>query len=60
MTRSWKRIAEGLNLNMPESELEAVQSALEQLDSAFQPLVRSLSPLTEPAFHFKCDPEEQT
>ena len=59
MAKDWKRMAEGLNLNIPESELEGARSALEQLDATFQPLVQSLSPVSEPAFQFECDREEQ-
>jgi len=59
MAKSWRHISEGLNLNIPETELEGIRSALEHLDAAFQPLVQTLSPVSEPAFHFKCDSEEQ-
>lgn len=58
MAKNWKYIAEGLNLNIPEGELEGVRSALDQLDAAFQPLLQSLSVVTEPAFEFECEPEE--
>ena len=58
MTKDWKKIIEGLDLEIPDSELEGVLSALNELDAAFQPLLQLLSPVTEPAFYFECDPEE--
>jgi hypothetical protein len=58
MTKDWKKIAGGLNLEIPESELEGVGLALDELDAVFHPLLQLLSPVTEPAFHFECEPEE--
>ncbi|HVN79556.1 MAG TPA: hypothetical protein VMW38_11210 [Terriglobia bacterium] len=59
MAKDWKLIAEGLNLGIPDSEWEKIEVVLKELDLAFQPLLQCLSPVTEPAFHFECDREEQ-
>jgi hypothetical protein len=59
MAKDWKVIAAGLNLDIPESDLEKVQTSLDSLDKAFQPLVRILPHDTEPAVMFQCRPEEK-
>lgn len=59
MTKEWKWIAKGLNLDISQDEMESIEPVLEGLDKAFQPLLQSLSPFAEPAFHFECDLEEK-
>jgi hypothetical protein len=59
MSRNWKVVAAGLDLSIPEENLEKAQSTLDSLDRAFRPLIQLLSPEMEPAFHFECPSEEE-
>ncbi len=59
LQRNWKLIAVGLNLDVPDADLEKAQASLEKLEKDFRPLVGLLSPETEPAFRFECPSEEE-
>ena len=59
MPKNWKLIAAGLNLNIPEGDLEKLKRALDGLEATFRPLVETIPHETEPAIRFQCDPEEQ-
>ncbi len=59
MSRDWKMIAAGLDLSVPEEELEKVLSTVRSLDKAFHPLVQLLSPDAEPAFHYGWPSEDE-
>ena len=59
MRKDWKKIAVGMNLDIPPEELEKMQGILDPLDVAFAPLTRRLSHDIDPAFLFECPPEEE-
>jgi hypothetical protein len=59
MNKNWKMIAAGLNLGLPQEELESLQVTLDGLDDAYDPLARQLSPGIEPAILFECPLEEE-
>jgi hypothetical protein len=59
MHKDWKKIAVGMDLDIPAEELEKMQGILDPLESAFAPLTRRLSHDIEPAFRFECPPEEE-
>ena len=40
----WKKIAEGLNLGIPDAQLETIRPALERLDKSFHTLTPTLQP----------------
>lgn len=58
MAKNWKLIATGLNLGIPQEDLEKLQGTLDQLDDAYSPLTHRLSPAIEPAILFECPLEE--
>ena len=60
MPKNWKLIAAGLNLDIPESDLEKLQPVLDGLEAALRPLVETIPHQTEPAIQFQCDPEEDS
>jgi hypothetical protein len=60
MPKNWKLIARGLDLDIPEGNLEKLQPALDGLEAAFRPLAETIPHETEPAIRFQCDPEEQS
>jgi hypothetical protein len=57
MPKDWKAIADGLNVQIPDSDMEKIQASLNGLDSAFQPLLENLPHDTEPAVIFQCQPK---
>ncbi len=59
MSKNWKMIAAGFDLDIPESDLKKIEPSLESLEKAFRPLLRSLPHETEPAVMFQCQPEEK-
>ncbi|MCS6951941.1 MAG: hypothetical protein RMK57_00780 [Bryobacterales bacterium] len=56
--KDWRRIAEGMRLDVPEGDLERIAPVLDALEDAFRPLVPALPLETEPAVTFRCDDEE--
>lgn len=48
--KDWRRLAEALNLGIPEADLERLERPLEALEASFRPLVASLPLETEPAY----------
>jgi hypothetical protein len=58
MTKNWKAIAIGLKLDIPESDLEKIQSSLDNLAEAFHPLLQTLAHDIEPAVIFQCQAGE--
>ena len=58
MPKNWKLIASGLNLEIPDSDLEKIRTSLDNLDKSFQPLLEKLPHETEPAVMFQCQPTE--
>jgi hypothetical protein len=48
--KDWKRLAEGLDLNIPEPDLERIRAPLNTLEASFRPLVSKLPLETEPAY----------
>jgi hypothetical protein len=57
-SRDWKRIAEGLQLGIPEADLDRITAVLDAMEAAFRPLVADLPFETEPAVVFQCETEE--
>ena len=55
--KNWKKIAEGSDVRIPESDLERIAPALDALESAFRPLARSIPDQVEPAVTFVIQPE---
>lgn len=55
--KNWKKIAEGNDVHVPESDLEHIAPALDALESAFRPLARSIPDEVEPAITFVIQPE---
>ncbi len=55
--RDWKRIAEGLQLGIPEADLDRITAVLDALEAAFRPLAASLPFEVEPAVIFSCETE---
>ncbi len=60
MRKNWKLIASGMKLNIPEADLEKLDSILDALDAAFRPLVETIPHDVEPAVTFRCQPEERS
>ncbi|HXG32752.1 MAG TPA: hypothetical protein VNJ11_05260 [Bryobacteraceae bacterium] len=56
--RDWKRIAEGLQLGIPEADLDRITAVLDALEAAFRPLAASIPFELEPAVIFQCEAEE--
>jgi hypothetical protein len=56
--KDWKSIAAGLDLDIPESDLEKIVPVLDTLEAAFRPLVREIPLETEPAVIFHLPPED--
>ena len=50
--KNWKKIAEGNDVRIPESDLERIAPALDGLESTFRPLSRSIPDDVEPAVTF--------
>lgn len=50
--KNWKKIADGNNLGLSESDLERIAPALDALESTFRPLSRSIPDDVEPAVTF--------
>ncbi len=48
--KDWKRLAEGLDLGIPEPDLDKIRAPLEALEASFRPLAASLPLETEPAY----------
>jgi hypothetical protein len=57
MKRNWKAIAAGLDLPIPESDLEKIESSLDALEKVFRPLAAAVSEDIEPAVIFHCQEE---
>ena len=55
--KNWKKIADGTNLGIPESDLERIAPALDALESTFRPLARTIPDDVEPAVTFVIHPE---
>lgn len=55
--KDWRRLAEGLNLGIPEPDLERIERPLEALEASFGPLVAALPLETEPAYLLLVFPE---
>jgi hypothetical protein len=60
MTKNWKQLAAALNLDIPDEDLERLQSSLEAMEAAVRRLVERLPHATEPAVIFQCQPEEDS
>jgi hypothetical protein len=60
MTRDWKLVAKGLNLQIPEPDLEKIQATLQGLEVQFASLIKALPHETEPATIFPCSEEERS
>jgi hypothetical protein len=58
MPRNWKRISEGFDLSIPVSDLDKFEPVLDAMEAVFRPLAESLTPETEPATLFQCQPEK--
>lgn len=56
--RDWKLLAAGLNLDIPESDLERISPTMDALEAAFRPLVSEIPHETEPAVIFHLPPED--
>lgn len=48
--KDWRRLAEALDLGIPEADLERLEKPLDALEASFRPLVASLPLETEPAY----------
>lgn len=59
MPRDWILIAKGLDLQIPEAELQKIQGPLQSLTTQLQTLVQSLPHETEPAVVLPCAEEEE-
>jgi len=55
----WKLIAAGLELEIPETELDRISPPLEGLHSRLRSLLPSVPLLVEPLVSFRSDPEEE-
>jgi hypothetical protein len=55
--KNWKKIAEGSDLNIPESDLERIRPSLDTLESLFRPLTKGIPDDVEPAVTFRVFPE---
>ena len=56
--KNWKLIASGLNLGIPEEDLEKILPTMDALEASFRPLVADIPHETEPAVIFHLPPEE--
>jgi len=57
--RNWKQIASGLNLDVPESDVEKIAPVMDGLEAAFRPLAGKIPHDVEPAVVFQIVPEDQ-
>ncbi|MCL6645994.1 MAG: hypothetical protein K6U88_13680 [Dehalococcoidia bacterium] len=48
--KDWRRLAEALNLGIPEPDLERIERPLDALEASFRPLLATLPLQTEPAY----------
>ena len=55
--KNWKKIAEGNDLRIPESDLERIAPSLDAMESAFRPLTKTIPDDVEPAVTFRIPPE---
>ena len=58
MAKNWGGIPTGLNLDIPENDLEKIQSSRDNLTEALHPLLQTSVYDTEPAVIFECQAEE--
>ena len=56
--KDWKLLAKGLNLDIPENDLEKIIPTTDALEAAFRPLTANIPHETEPAVIFHLPPEE--
>ncbi len=56
--KNWKLAASGMNLGIPEDDLDRIVPVMEALESAFRPLAAGIPHETEPAVIFRLPPEE--
>ena len=57
--KNWKLLAEALQLDIPEADLELAGEALDRLEASFRPLVDQIPLHTEPAYTMFLPPEKK-
>lgn len=56
--RNWKKIAEGYDLRIAESDIERIAPSLDALEAVFRPLTKKISDDVEPAINFRMVAED--
>ena len=56
--KNWKLIASGMDLGIPEPDLDKIAPVIDAMEGAFRPLASVIPHETEPAVVFHPVPEE--
>jgi len=55
--KNWKKIAEGADLRIPDTDLDRIARSLDALEATFRPLTKAIPDDIEPAVTFGIQPE---